>query len=47
MFEHPLYIVAIVLVIVAFGGGGWLYRKAFLRGKGKAEKAEAVTTPSD
>ena len=33
MFEHPLYIVAIILVIVAFGGGGWLYRKAFLRGK--------------
>ena len=45
MLEHPFYILAIVLVIVAFGGGGWLYRKAFLRGKKKAE--QPVTTPGE
>lgn len=44
MFEHPLYIVAIVLVIVAFGGGGWLYRKAFMRGK---KSSTPTPTPSD
>jgi hypothetical protein len=35
--------VAIVLVIVAFGGGGWLYRKAFMRGK----KSTPVTPPTE
>ena len=56
MFEHPLYIVAIVGLILAFGGGGWLYRRGFLRGKSKEQEVAeaaaaaavaAVTNPTD
>lgn len=47
MFEHPMYIVAVVGLIFAFSGGGWLYRRGFLRGKSKEsqiaqEAAEAA-----
>lgn len=38
MFEHPMYIVAVVGLIIAFGGGGWLYRRGFLRGKSNESK---------
>jgi|DEB0MinimDraft_3_1074331.scaffolds.fasta_scaffold19212_3 flagellar basal body-associated protein FliL len=41
--DNTLVIVGIVLLVVALGGGGWLYRKGWTRGKAKEnETAKAA-----
>ena len=41
--DNTLVIIGIIVFIVALGGGGWLYRKGWTRGKAKEnETAQAA-----
>jgi len=33
--DNTFVIIGIIALVVALGGGGWLYRRGFLRGKAK------------